>query len=697
MNIRTGPRRGAVVTAALVLGVAQALLGGVQAAQAQTQPATAPAVVIDPAAPQTQWFGNPGGDTWTVPAGVHSLSAKVFGSPGGGGGPTVIPGTNIALTSDGAGGAGRVVQATIAVTPGQQLVFYGSYPGGNMGSGKNDTGGGGAGFRSGGSGNTGSGDAHAGAGGGGAAAVADTGGNPLIVAAGGGGGGGNGCFLDYYGGTGGPGDINGGGGSGAGSGGGGGAGNTAGNGGQGGNASTGSLAGGGAGGGGGWPSGGGGGGGGAGCGGGGGGGGGRSMVDAARVVQTGIGYTNVANGGVQLTWSVQYPTVTSVSSALPTVTYGQSTTVNVTVVNSELPSTVPTGSVTLSGPGGSMGSATVANGHASFSNVLLPAGNAHLVASFTPDTTLFLASQSQTSVQVDKAPSAFDAVTADNPVTGHPVTITGTVIPGPLAGPPGIPIFPAGIAPHGASIVAPQAPVSPAVPGPSGTVVLSLAGTPVTTMTLNPDGSFSTQIPWALGVRDFTLSYAGDESYLAAAPVTLTITGVKATPVVTAIPQNLTPTSSTPIQVQMGVAPQIGQPLQPTGTLTVLVDGTPVLAPFSVDAHGVAVAIVGPLPDGNHQITASYSGDDFFLAGVSNPAVVAVRTPGAPTPANVSATGGNVTISGGYGGHFSQAPMLAATGVASGFVSFSLILSVAFIAAGGSMVLSLRRRASRKA
>lgn len=687
MNTRKGRRRATAVALALTVSAAQVILGTGSATIAAV-----PAAATEPA-PQTRWFNSINGEDWTVPAGVRTLHAKVVGSAGGGGGDVVIPGIDLNLTSDGKGGAGRVVEATIPVVPGQVLRFYASLAGSNMGRKTTDIGGGGPGFRGGGSGNTSSGtnpspSSRAGAGGGGASAVTDASGNPIVVAGGGGGGGGRGCFAGTRGGDGGPGDLDGIAGTGGGGGSGGRAGNTAGNGGTGGNARSSSLAGGSGGGGGGWPSGGGGGRAGSdGCGGGGGGGGGRSFIDTSKATLLSQGY-NPGSGGVQLSWSVQFPTSTTVTPSSSSVFFGQTTDVNVTVSNMEDSAQKPIGSLTLTGPDGRIGTPQpLVNGQTTFTGVQLPVGSGELVANYSPDISLFKASNGRGTVQVSPSPSHFAEVTASNPPVGQELTVTGSVLPGATRVTPDMPV--------------PNNTAAADVPGPAGVITVSLAGVEVGTAQLNPDGTFSTQLPWAAGLRLLTLNFGGDGNYLAAAPATLSVEGTKARPIVTAIPQNLTPTNATPVQVALGVSAEAGIAAQPSGTLVLSVDGAPVLAPFTLDARGQATAVLAPLTDGNHQITASYPGDELFQTGESSPVVIAVRTPEDPAPANLTATGGNATATGGtYRNYFGQVPpiassgvsQLAATGVAGGFLGSSLLAALALVAAGGAVIWSVRHK-----
>jgi hypothetical protein len=131
-------------------------------------------------------FTTPGSYTWTVPAGLTSISVVATGGGGGGGGITG------GFSTGSAGGAGAIVSSTLTVTPGQVLdIVVGG--GGQAGT------------------NGPNGACGAGGGGGGSTNV-DAGSSDQIIAGGGGGGGPGDCGGSAGGNAGGPG---GGGGNGA--------------------------------------------------------------------------------------------------------------------------------------------------------------------------------------------------------------------------------------------------------------------------------------------------------------------------------------------------------------------------------------------------------------------------------------------------------------------------------------------------
>ncbi|MCX6247800.1 MAG: T9SS type A sorting domain-containing protein [Bacteroidetes bacterium] len=163
-----------------------------------TNPGTLPVaatITVTPTAPDTvtQSFTYTGSmQTWTVPAGVTSITIEAYGAEGGTGA------TGVNSSSGGVGGKGSKASGTLSVTPGQVLNLFVGGAGATPTAGYN----GGA---AGGSDNSG--------GGGGASDIrypGVTAADRILVAGGGGGGGRAGCNPAYVsGGAGGDGDVNG--------------------------------------------------------------------------------------------------------------------------------------------------------------------------------------------------------------------------------------------------------------------------------------------------------------------------------------------------------------------------------------------------------------------------------------------------------------------------------------------------------
>ncbi|WP_025158523.1 Ig-like domain-containing protein [Leifsonia aquatica] len=596
---RTPPRSRRLVPAAAGLAAVALTAGGLFAAA----PASAETVVSG------QSVGATAGATWMVPAGVHSIEVEVAGSAGGGGGPVNFPGTDWQLTSDGAGGAGGLVRATIAVQPGQTLVFYSSTMGGPTNSDKSSPGGGGAGYFTGGPGDTGSLEAHAGGGGGGASAVvlrSDSGDSPLIVAGGGGGGGGLGAaFVGYEGGTGGASGQTGGNGSGAGHGNGGAISPPGWGGGRaGGNAATSSSAGGGGGGGGGTPAGDGGGGGQAGGGGGGGGAGGSSWSDGSRVQVDASTFWN-GNGHVLLSYTQAQGTELTVVSTDPDAVYGAPADLTVTVANTEGGS-VPVGEVVVTDGTTVLGSAAVAaDGTASFPALVTAVGVHDLEFAYDPGTEPFASATTPFVQTVTAAPTRFTGIAATTPAsTGVPATVTGSLVPTTTPG-------------TGSAL-------------PTGDVVVSLRGGTLGTAPIGADGTFTFTPAWSVGTLPLSFAYAGDANYAAADPAVLDLVTPKA-PTQTSLSLDVGDIRvGAQATATVRMAPNGPAAIDPSGSVQLTVDGAPYGAPLPAGAGFETTVTLAGLAAGSHTIRAAYLGDTAFAASRSVEATLTVSAAAMP-------------------------------------------------------------------
>lgn len=134
----------------------------------------------------SQIFNTLGNSTFTVPAGVSSITIKAWGGGGGGGAYAT------SLRYGRSGGGGAFAKSTLAVTTGQQfVVIVGGGGGGGISKGGGGSGGtGGSGLSGNGTGAGGNGGSGNGGGGGGGGSFFALSNGTIIVAAGGGGGGG---------------------------------------------------------------------------------------------------------------------------------------------------------------------------------------------------------------------------------------------------------------------------------------------------------------------------------------------------------------------------------------------------------------------------------------------------------------------------------------------------------------------------
>lgn len=531
----------------------------------------------------TETFASPNGTNWTVPPGVDSVQVEVVGANGGSGDILDIPIIGLPLTGDGAGGVGHVISATLDVTAGQVLTFYGSTAGGPVGS-RHNPGAGGLGYRNGGDAGTGSLSANAGGGGGGASAVVA--GDDLIVAAGGGGGAGRGAgFAGCYGGHGGNADMAGFGAYGicAGGGPGGSAGVAAnGHGTTGEDADAGSSS-----------SGGGGGGGGAGYlggahghgstvggAGGGGGGGGTSYVSSGVFASEPVIRDARGNGFVRITYNPSFSTQTEVIADPVNSVYGQAVTYTASVSNTDTSAT-PLGTANLFHGDRLLGSVALVDGQAVFPAIMIDVGPAQVRAEYEPANEDFQTSAG--TVDVTIAPGATTTVLQLQPrdaVVGQGVTATAQV-----------------------------GPVSPASGTVGGMVEFSADGDVlgqsevidgVATWDFNAGGA---------GAQDIAATYLGSEWFETSAAVVRTLQvepGQTQTEVLSAPSPSVRGQ-----QVDLEAQVQVEAPAaaEVAGTVQFHLDGE-AFGPAQQVQDGTAVLTTTQLPVGAGTISAEYSGSD---------------------------------------------------------------------------------------
>jgi hypothetical protein len=95
------------------------------------------------------------------------------------------------------------------------------------------------------------------------------------------------------------------------------------------------------------------------------------------------------------------------------------------------------------------------------------------------------------------------------------------------------------------------------------------------------------------------------------------------------------PTAGAPVTLTAGVA-GINGPVQPTGTVTLMEDGTPIAACAGRPLAGANASCTTSFPAGEHSLSASFSGDANFAPSSSPAETLTVRAP--PTIAGTSGT-----------------------------------------------------------
>ncbi len=296
-------------------------------------------------------------------------------------------------------------------------------------------------------------------------------------------------------------------------------------------------------------------------------------------------------------------TTTVVSSAATSV-YGQPFHLTATVVENSPSVVTPVGQVQFYFDGAPLGAAvSLTGGTASTADVYTLLGSAFpLVGSHTFSATYLgnsntIGSASGDSTEtVNKAPTSVSIASTQNPtVYGTTLDMTITVTAN-----------------------------EPSIAVPAGSVRLYIDGIPFgSALTLNGSGQAVRTVPYLNlwpGTHAITARYTAD-----VAPVqfidsnnnasSLNQVVNKANPTFTFTPSANFPAAYQPVTYDLVVGPSMVTQGTPTGTVQFYVDGSPLGSPQTLDSSGKATSLpVASLTTGDHSITVSYSGDDYFLS-----------------------------------------------------------------------------------
>jgi hypothetical protein len=208
----------------------------------------------------------------------------------------------------------------------------------------------------------------------------------------------------------------------------------------------------------------------------------------------------------------------------------------------------------------------------------------------------------------------------------------------------------------------------PSGPTPTGTVRLTEGGNVIDSGVLDTTGQAKLLVnTLSVGSHTIVAEYLGDSTFGPAnsSPLTQTVTGSSTTTTV-----NLNPNPSVfgqTVTLTAAVAPGNGFGV-PSGTVA-FNDGGTNIGTATVDGSGIATLQLNSFNVGNHNISASYSGDSNFQASTSSPVSLAVNQ--SPTTTSISLApnpsvyGQAVTLT------VIVAPSGGGTGTPSGTVTFS--------------------------
>jgi trimeric autotransporter adhesin len=191
---------------------------------------------------------------------------------------------------------------------------------------------------------------------------------------------------------------------------------------------------------------------------------------------------------------------------------------------------------------------------------------------------------------------------------------------------------------------------------PTGQVSITDNGAALGTFPLNSFGFLEDQtIQLTAGSHTIAATYAGDNSFNAGGPVSISVTVAKASTATTVVANPSSPAANTPFPLVATIAASGSNAVastsqEPTGTVQFTIDGVAGPAnqaavvgntPGGAFAESTATLSV-TLAQGNHTVTALYAGDNNYSASPLSSTTVAVGVPGI----NVTpCAGASITIS----------------------------------------------------
>ncbi len=264
---------------------------------------------------------------------------------------------------------------------------------------------------------------------------------------------------------------------------------------------------------------------------------------------------------------------------------------------------VPTGTMTFSAGGSLLGTASLnAAGGAALSTSSLAAGTYLMSARYSGDGVYAAGSSGTVSVVVSGTPGTVTIAPVSLVVSPNPVT-AGQVV-----------TYTASVAATGSGV-------------PTGTMVFYAGGTVVGTAGLNLAGVATVKnSSLAAGTYAVTASYSGDSLYGSADSngVSLVVKAASTGLISSQVALNAAPNPVTAGQAVTftGSVIMSGSSV-PTGTITFFVAGASI-GSASLNGAGVATVVTSSLAAGKFSVTASYSGDTVYSAGLATTGALTV-------------------------------------------------------------------------
>lgn len=219
----------------------------------------------------------------------------------------------------------------------------------------------------------------------------------------------------------------------------------------------------------------------------------------------------------------------------------------------------------------------------------------------------------------------------------------------------------------------------PSLATPAGKVQLYLDGIKFgTELTLDAAGKAVRQIPYVNlwpGEHLLTATFtpAAPEQFEASASLTPYSQIVyKANPIFSILPSVENPVSGEPVTYTVTVSPSMPTQGTPSGTVQFYVDGVASGSPVMLNAEGKATSPLAiQLPAGDHTISISYSGDDYFYSAPMTPLLSESIAKGDPIVSIVNFSPETAVVGQPVTVNVQVQPESPATGIPSGTVQVS--------------------------
>ena len=330
-------------------------------------------------------------------------------------------------------------------------------------------------------------------------------------------------------------------------------------------------------------------------------------------------YYNSTSNADTITVSKSAPTVTLTPSTT-TPLAGSSVQLTASITPPGTGATPPSGTVTFTLDGASVGTSTVTTGSPSTAvlTITAPAVGGHtLAAIYSGDTNYTSVTSPSVTITIAKvATSLALAPATTTPLGGSPLLVTAT------------------ISLTGSSTAT-----------PSGTITFTLDGSTAGTQTVSGGTTASITITApASGVHTLQASYSGDSNFLSSTSPSVNITIAKTPTTTVVVPATLTPTAGAALQVTATITPSTAGTTKPTGNVTFTVDGVSAgVSSVTAGSPSTATVNITTLTSGAHVLVATYSGDTYYASSVSAAVTVTVsKSPSTTivTPATLTPTAG---------------------------------------------------------